>query len=54
MSDSEVSDSGSANKRKKKGLSKSETIKKAKVKGTSHVNYAGKVVPARKTGLPCR
>lgn len=56
MSESEggLSDCESENKRKKVGLSKSASIKRAKVQGKPHVSYGGKFVPERKTGPSCR
>ena len=33
---------------------KRNIIKKAKVKGTEHLTYSGKVVPERQTGDDCR
>lgn len=58
MSDSEGSEINSSNKRKKgvrhAYLYKSNAIKRAKVKGECHINHAGNVVDARKTGPECR
>lgn len=56
MSDNEISDSDliCGKKRKQKGESMREVIKKSKIQGRSHINHVGKYVPARTTGSPCR
>lgn len=61
MSESDSgADSHMENKKKrKKGVSNSDTykanvIKKSKVKGLPHKNHSGKEVTERRTGLPCK
>lgn len=46
-------------KKKKKGVRNFETyknvaIKRAKIKGLAHENYAGKAISPRKTGESCK
>lgn len=54
-SDDEVSESTNTGQKRKKGVVnedkyKRNVVKKAKIKGVEHVNWSGKLVPAKQPG----